>query len=177
MELGREADKQEIAPGAYRLPLTFEIVEHERNGTIYSGSAFMSYTRIDLAEIATAHGAEHDLVRVDMFARDFLTAKGLTVFDGPGRGPDGGRNLIVEEVVAGVLSEQQVAAQVKEAGEATAQAEAVENAVYDLKAVNLNRKAEVYTRMPSEVTDLIGAAGGEVAAALASLRSLIGRSL
>jgi type I restriction enzyme M protein len=58
----------------------------------------------------------------------------------------------------------------KEAREATSKAEAVENAVYDLKAVNPNRKANVDTRTPDELLDLIEAKGREIAAALAVLR-------
>lgn len=73
-------------------------------------------------------------------------------------------------------ADAEIGALVKEAREATAKAEAIENAVYDLKAVNPNRKVEVDTRTPAELIDLIGAKGGEVAAALASLRSLIGQS-
>jgi hypothetical protein len=44
--------------------------------------------------------------------------------------------------------------------------------VYDLKAVNPNRKANTDTRTPAELLDLIEANGHEVAAALAALRTL-----
>lgn len=70
----------------------------------------------------------------------------------------------------------EIAVLVKDAREATAKAEAIENGVYDLKAVNPNRKAEVDTRTPAELLDLIGTKGVEIAAAMDSLRSLIGRS-
>ena len=43
---------------------------------------------------------------------------------------------------------------------------------YDLKAVNPNRVAEVDTRTPAELMDLIEAKGREVAAALATLRRI-----
>ena len=71
-------------------------------------------------------------------------------------------------------TDAEIAALVKEAREATAKAEAIENAVYDLKAVNPNRKTEVDARTPTDLIEIIEAKGTEVAAALASLRSLVG---
>lgn len=70
-------------------------------------------------------------------------------------------------------TDAEIASLVKEAREATAKAEAIENAVYDLKAVNPNRRAEADTRTPAELVDLVAARGADVAAALASLRSLL----
>ena len=58
------------------------------------------------------------------------------------------------------------------ARDAAKKAEAIENAVYDLKAVNPNRKADVDKRTPAELLDLIEAKGGEIADALAVLRKL-----
>jgi type I restriction enzyme M protein len=55
---------------------------------------------------------------------------------------------------------------------AARKAEAVENAVYDPKAVNPRRKAAVDTQTPAELLDVIEARGAEVAAALATLRRL-----
>jgi type I restriction enzyme M protein len=60
----------------------------------------------------------------------------------------------------------------KQAREATNKAEGIENAVYDLKAVNPHRKAEVDRRTPAELLDLVEAKGREVAEALATLRAL-----
>ncbi len=60
----------------------------------------------------------------------------------------------------------------REARDATAKAEAIENAVYDLKAVNPNRKATVDARTPAELLDLIEAKGHEIAAAVTVLRRL-----
>jgi type I restriction enzyme M protein len=71
-----------------------------------------------------------------------------------------------------LASEQELAAFLKQAREAAAKAEQIENAVYDLKAVNPNRKSDVDTRTPAELLDLIEAKGREVADALALLRSL-----
>jgi len=73
-------------------------------------------------------------------------------------------------------AEASISRLLRESREAAAKAEAIENAVYDLKAVNPNRKAEVDTRTPSELLDVIEAKGIEVGNALASLRELLGSS-
>jgi type I restriction enzyme M protein len=65
-----------------------------------------------------------------------------------------------------------VAGVLKEAREATNKADDIENAVYDLKAVNPNRKADSDRRTPAELLDLIEVKGREVAEALATLRTL-----
>jgi type I restriction enzyme M protein len=65
----------------------------------------------------------------------------------------------------------------KESREASAKAEAIENAVYDLKAVNPNRRAEVDTRTPTELLDLIDSKGAEIAKASAILRELMSEAL
>lgn len=67
-----------------------------------------------------------------------------------------------------------IAAMVKQAREASAKAESIENSVYDLKAVNPNRKADVDTRTPRELLDVIESKGSEVAKAIAQLRALVG---
>jgi hypothetical protein len=69
-------------------------------------------------------------------------------------------------------AEQELAVLTRAAREAGAKAESIENAVYDLKAVNPTRKAVVDTRTPAELLDLIEAKGKEVAEALAILRAL-----
>ena len=61
----------------------------------------------------------------------------------------------------------------REARENAAEAERVENAVYDLKAVNPNRKTEIDTRTPAELLDVIEANGKEADEALNRLRALI----
>ncbi len=58
------------------------------------------------------------------------------------------------------------------ARDAAKKAEAIESAVYDLKAVNPHRKAEVDRRTPIELLDVIEAKGAEVVQALAELRRL-----
>ena len=58
----------------------------------------------------------------------------------------------------------------REARDIAAKAEEIEDAVYDLKAVNPNKKPVVDTRTPEELLDIIEAKGREVAAALATLR-------
>jgi type I restriction enzyme M protein len=64
----------------------------------------------------------------------------------------------------------------KDAREAANKAEAIESAVYDLKAVNPNRKDDVDRRTPAELLDIIDAKGREVAAAVAALRALTSSS-
>lgn len=59
----------------------------------------------------------------------------------------------------------------REARDLAAKAKEIEDAVYDLKAVNPNKKPVVDTRTPEELMDIIEAKGREVAEALAALRS------
>jgi type I restriction enzyme M protein len=61
----------------------------------------------------------------------------------------------------------------KDANELQSKAEAIENAVYDLKAVNPNAKAAEEGRTPEELLDLIDVKGKEVAEALAALRAAL----
>jgi len=49
-------------------------------------------------------------------------------------------------------------------------AEEIEDAVYDLKAVNLNKKPVVDTRTPEELMDIIETKGKEIGEALSILR-------
>jgi type I restriction enzyme M protein len=73
-------------------------------------------------------------------------------------------------------ADTRVAGLLKQAREATNKAEGIESAVYDLKAVNPHRKAEVDQRTPAELLDLVEAKGREVADALAALRALTSTS-
>jgi type I restriction enzyme M protein len=73
-----------------------------------------------------------------------------------------------------VEAEARLAAMVREARDLQARASAIEDAVYDLKAVNPHAKADQDLRSPEELLDLIEAKGREVAEALATLRSLVG---
>jgi type I restriction enzyme M protein len=66
---------------------------------------------------------------------------------------------------------EKVATLEREARELSGKAEDIENAAFDLKAVNPNRKTEDDTRTPAELLALIEAKGREVTAALASLRA------
>ena len=68
--------------------------------------------------------------------------------------------------------EELISTLLREARDASGKAQAIENAVYDLKAVNPNRKAVVDTRTPAELLDLIDQKGREVAEAVAALRAL-----
>jgi type I restriction enzyme M protein len=67
-------------------------------------------------------------------------------------------------------AEDQVRVLTKEARDATAKGKEIEDAVYDLKAVNPHRKPVLDTRTPEELLDLIEAKGREIAAAVALLR-------
>lgn len=69
--------------------------------------------------------------------------------------------------------EAQWKAALREARDHQARAEAIENAAYDLKAVNPNRADDADSRTPVELLDAIGAAGREVDAALGRLRTLL----
>lgn len=61
----------------------------------------------------------------------------------------------------------------RDAREANAKAAAIENAVYDLKAVNPHRRVEEDTRSPSEIIGSIEEKGREANAALERLRILL----
>jgi type I restriction enzyme M protein len=67
-------------------------------------------------------------------------------------------------------AEERVKALSAEAREAAARAKEIEDAVYDLKAVNPHKKPVVDTRTPEQLLDIIEAKGREIAEALAVLR-------
>src|SRR5205823_3986284 len=67
-------------------------------------------------------------------------------------------------------AEEQVRVLTKEAREAAGKAKEIEDAVYDLKAVNPHRKPVLDTRTPEELLDLIEAKGREIAEVIALLR-------
>jgi type I restriction enzyme M protein len=68
-------------------------------------------------------------------------------------------------------AEEKVKFFTKEAKEAERKAIDIENTVYDLKAVNPNKKPIVDTRTPEELLDIIEQKGKEIAEALAILRT------
>ena len=68
-------------------------------------------------------------------------------------------------------TETALAAVTREARELTAKAGEIEDAVYDLKAVNPNKKPEVDDRTPEDLLALIEAKGREITAALSILRN------
>jgi type I restriction enzyme M protein len=61
---------------------------------------------------------------------------------------------------------------IKQAREAIGKADDIENAVYDLKAVNPHRRPEVDRRTPAELLDLVEAKGAEITEAVKALRAL-----
>lgn len=70
-------------------------------------------------------------------------------------------------------ADEQIKSLNKQARALDAKAEAIENAVYDLKAVNPNRKSVVDTRTPQELIDTIEARGREIEKALLDLRATL----
>ena len=74
-------------------------------------------------------------------------------------------------------AEAKVAETTREARDLAAKAKEIDDAVYDLKAVNPNKKAEVDDRTPEELMDIIEAKGREVAEALATLRAVTATKL
>ena len=61
----------------------------------------------------------------------------------------------------------------KSARETQAKADAIDAAVYDLKAVNPNAVTKIDTRTPSQIIESIEAQGNIVSAALAKLKTLL----
>ena len=70
-------------------------------------------------------------------------------------------------------AEAQVAMLTRESREFAAKAKEIEDAVYDLKAVNPHRKVEVDERTPEQLIKIILAKGREVEAALARITGTI----
>ncbi|MBE3088118.1 MAG: N-6 DNA methylase [Chloroflexi bacterium] len=69
-------------------------------------------------------------------------------------------------------AEAKVAELTREARDLAAKAKEIDDAVYDLKAVNPHKKPNVDDRTPEELMDIIEAKGREVAEALATLRAV-----
>jgi type I restriction enzyme M protein len=76
-----------------------------------------------------------------------------------------------QDAEALVAADEQVRGLTKESREAAAKAKEIEDAVYDLKAVNPHRKPVLDTRTPEELLDLIEAKGHVIAEAIALLRA------
>lgn len=56
---------------------------------------------VDFTEIAPANSGDGNQDTFELFARDFFSALGLEVVEGPSRGADGGRDLIAFEALSG----------------------------------------------------------------------------
>jgi Restriction endonuclease len=63
---------------------------------------------LDMKEIPVAHIASGKQDTFEMFARDFLEFMGYGIVSHPDRGPDGGKDLLVEEIRTGVGGESKV---------------------------------------------------------------------
>ena len=68
--------------------------------------------------------------------------------------------------------EERLAELRRDARELTGRADEIESAVYDLKAINPNKKLDEDTRTPEQLLDLIEAKGRDVAEAIAALRRM-----
>ena len=68
-------------------------------------------------------------------------------------------------------AEKNMAGLTRESRDLAAKAKEIEDAVYDLKAVNPRKRPVVDTRTPEELMDIIEAKGREVADALSVLHS------
>ncbi|MFH1910926.1 MAG: hypothetical protein ABIK91_02695 [Pseudomonadota bacterium] len=93
--------------------------------------------------------------------------------DGPGHRSQGGRDYLrprPRDDQAIEDAEAKVKELTHESKDLAGKAKEIEDAVYDLKAVNPNKKPNVDTRTPEELMDIIEAKGREVAATLATLR-------
>ncbi len=82
---------------------------------------------------------------------------------------------IVDKSVIQTL-QQQIKTQEKEARDVLSKANAIDAAVYDLKAVNPNAVIKVDTRNPAEIIENIESQGRIVSAALAKLKTLLADS-
>ena len=63
---------------------------------------------IDFLEIPESNVADGKQDAFELFAREFFSVAGFVVADGPDRGPDGGRDIIIEETRSGPLGEDKV---------------------------------------------------------------------
>ena len=69
-----------------------------------------------------------------------------------------------------IIAQHTAAALTREARDLAAKAKEIEDAVYDLKAVNPHRKQDVDDRTPEDLMNIIEVKGREIAEALAALR-------
>ena len=100
-------------------------------------------------------------------AKQFASAKSL---EDRRREARRSKSATAEQLVA---VEEELKAVVRAAREAKEKADSIENAVYDLKAVNPNRTDNQDKRTPSELLNFIEERGREADTALARLRELI----
>ena len=108
-------------------------------------------------------------VVLDFFGQD----DAFVVVGGAASGDGGGDFVATAEDLA--QAEEAWKKVERDARENKAKAKDIEDAIYDIKAVNPNRKSEEDTRTPAELLDFIESKGREADAALARLRALIAR--
>ncbi len=62
---------------------------------------------VNFREIPEAHLSSGDQDLFELFARDFLEALGFRILEGPGRGVDRGKDLLISEPIEGTISRQE----------------------------------------------------------------------
>src|SRR5207244_3856960 len=74
----------------------------------FSDSTIWRYvvSAVDFKEIPEAHKATGEQDQFELFVREFLVALGFSIIEGPERGIDRGRDLLVEETIRGTFSEE-----------------------------------------------------------------------
>lgn len=63
---------------------------------------------IDFTEVPEANQGDGKQDTFELFARDLLELVGLRVIEGPSRGADGGRDLVVVETRSGSIGESEI---------------------------------------------------------------------
>ena len=63
---------------------------------------------IDFKEIPPSNGADGTQDSYEQFAREFFHSLGFIIIDGPDRGPDGGRDILVEETRTGTIGTSRI---------------------------------------------------------------------
>src|ERR1051326_6544301 len=61
---------------------------------------------IDFTEIPAANTGKGDQDTFELFARDFFSALGFEIEEGPSRGADDGKDLIIREELSGAVSKR-----------------------------------------------------------------------
>jgi type I restriction enzyme M protein len=121
---------------------------------------------VDIDERKRAAAAEADPLKGQATAKNQQAAQGSQRLADLKKATPRDQTAIAE-------AEETIKTLTREARDLTAQAKAIEDAVYDLKAVNPHRKPDVDTRTPADLMNIIDAKGKEITVALAPLRGKV----